>query len=444
MKEILVIGAGRSASTLIQYLLNQTSSHDWFVTVADTNVALANEKVRGHKAGKAVAFDLHDQPERESRINNADLVISMLPARMHMEVANTCLSFCKHLLTASYVSPEMQMISEDAKTKGLIFLNECGLDPGIDHMTAQQDIDRIKSEGGRLISLKSFTGGLIAPESDNNPWNYKFTWNPRNVVTAGQGVAKFIRQGRYKYIPYHSLFTRTEPVNIKGWGAFEGYPNRDSLKYREKYGLQDIPTMLRSTLRRPGFCKAWNVFVQLGLTDDSYALEDSENMSYRDYANAFLYYHPTKSVEEKLCEYMSLKRDGGVFKKIQWTGLFERTKIPLPNATPARILQHLLEDKWRLDPEDKDMIVMQHQFEYELKDQGHQLVSSLVTLGSEPPHTAMSKTVGWPLGIAAKLILTDQIKARGVLTPTIQEIYGPILKELKALGVEMLEEHKKL
>lgn len=439
MKEILIIGAGRSASSLIQYLLQQSTDHNWHVTIADTNIALAQEKLDGHPNGSAVSFDLCDQGQKEVYIGKADLVVSMLPASLHGEVASGCEKLGKHLLTASYVSPEMKAFSASAKEKGLVFLNECGLDPGIDHMTAKQAIDRITNAGGVLKSFKSFTGGLVAPESDNNPWKYKFTWNPRNVVLAGQGTAKFIRQGRYKYIPYHSLFTRTEPIVVEGWGDFEGYPNRDSLKYREQYDLHDISTMIRGTLRRPGFCEAWNVFVQLGLTDDSYTLEDSENMTFRDYLNTFLYYHPDKTVEDKLCEYLKLDRSGDAFSKVDWTGLFEKKSIGLKNASPAKILQHLLEEKWSLTADDKDMIVMQHQFEYELENQSHRLISSLVTLGSDQLHTAMSKTVGWPLGIAAKLILTDQIKSRGVITPMIPEVYNPVLKELDGLGVQMQE-----
>ena len=439
MKEILVIGAGRSASSLIQYLLQQSTDHDWHITIADTDVGLAQEKLAGHPNGVAVSFDIFDETEKEVYFKKADLVVSMLPASLHKEVANSCLKHGRHLLTASYISQEMRALSADAKEKGLVFLNECVLDPGIDHMTGKQAIDSIAKAGGVLKSFKSFTGGLVAPQSDNNPWKYKFTWNPRNVVLAGQGTAKFIRQGRYKYIPYHSLFTRTEPISIEGWGDFEGYPNRDSLKYRQQYDLLDIPTMIRGTLRRPGFCEAWNVFVHLGLTDDSYTLEDSENMTYRDYINTFLYYHPDKTVEDKLCEHLKLNRPGEIYDRIAWTGLFENKKIGLSHASPAKILQHLLEEKWSLDPEDKDMIAMQHQFEYELENQTHRLISSLVTLGSDRLHTAMSKTVGWPLGISAKLVLTDQIKSRGVITPMLPEVYNPVLKELDSLGVQMQE-----
>lgn len=230
MKEIFVIGAGRSASSLIDYLLEQSSENDWLIVVGDTDIELAKDKIGDHAHGQAMAFDLFDPEQRKEQIAKSDLVISMLPANLHLEVAKSCLELSKHLLTASYISPDMKAMSSTVEEKGLVFLNECGLDPGIDHMTAKQAIDRIHSASGALKSFKSFTGGLVAPESDDNPWHYKFTWNPRNVVLAGQGAAKFIRQGRYKYIPYSRLFTRTESISIEGWGDFEGYPNRDSLK----------------------------------------------------------------------------------------------------------------------------------------------------------------------------------------------------------------------
>jgi saccharopine dehydrogenase-like NADP-dependent oxidoreductase len=199
-------------------------------------------------------------------------------------------------------------------------MNEIGLDPGIDHMSAMKIIDDIREQGGKIILFESFCGGLVAPESDNNLWNYKFTWNPRNVVLAGQGgTAKFLHEGNYKYIPYNMLFRRTEFMEVEGYGRFEGYANRDSLKYRSVYGLEDAKTLYRGTLRRVGFSKAWNIFVQLGMTDDSYIMEDSENMSYRDFINAFLPFHPTDSVELKLRHLLKIDQDDMLWDKLMET-----------------------------------------------------------------------------------------------------------------------------
>ncbi len=440
MKNILVLGAGRTVPSLIDYLAKCTGP-ELSIRLADKSEQLALQKARNYSNVTGLQFDVSNKEQLNTEVNRADLVISLLPVKFHFEVAKSCLLARKHLLTASYISEEMKSLDNEAVGNGVLLLNECGLDPGIDHMTAMAALDAIRLKSGKKIeSFVSYTGGLVAPESDNNPWHYKFTWNPRNVVLAGRETAQFIRNGRYKYIPYHRLFTRLEPVKITGFGDFEAYPNRDSLKYRELYGLDDVQTMLRGTLRRPGFCQGWNILVQLGLTDDSYTLEGLDGMTYRDFINTFLYYHPTKLVEEKLCQYLNIEPEGEVMKQLSWLGIFEKTAIGLDQASPADVLQHLLEQKWKLDPQDKDMIVMQHQVGYQGQNGIEKLKTSLVVLGENPVHTAMAKTVGWPLAIAAKLILTGAINDRGVKLPVTAEYYKPILRELQTLGVSIIEE----
>ena len=440
MKKILVIGAGRSTSSLIQYLLFNAENEHWFVTVADQSKDLASEAVGTHDKARAIAFDVNNDEERNRLIDESDLVISMLPAHMHISVAKDCVKYGKHMVTASYVSNEMKALNEEAKAAGIILMNEIGVDPGIDHLSAMRVIDHIKEKNGRLEAFETFTGGLVAPESDNNPWNYKFTWNPRNVVLAGQGTCKFIQNGKYKYIPYHKLFRRTEIIDIEGYGKFEGYANRDSLKYREIYGLDDIPTMYRGTLRKPGFCKAWNIFVQLGATDDSYIMDDTENMTHRDFINSFLAYNETDSVELKFKHYMNIRQDDvELFEKFVWLGIFENTKVGIKNATPAQILQHILEKKWTLDKEDKDMIVMWHRFLYELNGEYKEIHSSMVVKGDDQKYTAMAKTVGLPVAIASKMILNGTISTPGVHVPISKEIYNPILNELENYGINFME-----
>lgn len=440
MKKILVIGAGRSTSSLIQYLLFNAEKERWFVTVADQSKELAFEAIGNHSSAKAIAFDVTNNELRSQLIDDSDLVISMLPAHMHISVANDCIKYKKHMVTASYVSKEMKELDSAAKEAGIIIMNEIGVDPGIDHLSAMRVINHIKEEGGGLQAFETFTGGLVSPESDDNPWNYKFTWNPRNVVLAGQGVCKFIQNGRYKYIPYHKLFRRTEIIDIDGYGKFEGYANRDSLQYREIYGLQDIPTMYRGTLRRPGFCKAWHYFVKLGATDDSYVIEDSENMTYRQFINSFLPYNPDDSVELKFKHYFNIRQDDiEIYEKFEWLGVFEETKIGLKEATPAQILQHILEQKWTLAPEDKDMIVMWHRFRYTVNNEDKEIHSSMVVKGDDQKYTAMAKTVGLPVAIATKMILNGTIKTPGVHVPITKEIYSPILDELENYGINFIE-----
>ncbi|WP_273568275.1 saccharopine dehydrogenase family protein [Maribacter halichondriae] len=441
MRKILVLGAGKSTSYLLDYFLEKAETEKLHLTIGDINPEAIPENIKSHTSCTVLQLDIFKEEERKKAIQNVDIVVSMLPARFHIEVAKDCIAFEKHLVTASYISEEIKALDDAAKSKGLIFMNEIGLDPGIDHMSAMQIIDRIRAKGGKMLLFESFTGGLVAPESDTNLWNYKFTWNPRNVVLAGQGgAAKFFQEGTYKYIPYHKLFRRTEFFNIEGYGRFEGYANRDSLNYREAYGLQDVLTLYRGTMRRVGFSKAWNMFVQLGMTDDTYTIENSEGMTYREFVNLFLPYSPTDSVELKLRHYLKIEQDDIMWEKLVELNIFTSEKtIPLKNATPAQMLQYILEDSWTLSDDDKDMIVMYHKFGYELNGENHQVDANMVVIGRNRTHTAMAKTVGLPVAIATLLILNEKIKNPGVQIPISKEVYEPILKELESLGIVFKE-----
>jgi len=442
MRSILIFGAGRSASSLIRYLLEKSESENLHLIVADLSLALAEKKTQNHPNATPIALNIFDTEERKAAIQNASIVISMLPAYLHIEIAQDCLEFKKHLVTASYISDAMQSLNEEAIKNNLIFMNEIGLDPGIDHMSAMKVIDEIRAKGGKMLLFESFCGGLVAPESDNNLWNYKFTWAPRNVVLAGQGgAAKFVQEGTYKYIPYGTLFRRTEFLEVEGYGKFEAYSNRDSLKYRSIYGLDDILTLYRGTIRRVGYSKAWNMFVQLGMTDDSYIMEDSENMSYRQFTNSFLPYHPTDSVEIKTRLILKIDQDDIMWDKLLELDLFNPDKkVDLPNATPAQILEKILSDSWTLEPDDKDMIVMYHKFGYELDGEKKQIDSKMVCIGDDQTYTAMAKTVGLPVAMATLLILNRKITTPGVQLPINKEVYVPILKELEEHGVVFNEQ----
>ncbi|WP_289645121.1 saccharopine dehydrogenase family protein [Maribacter aestuarii] len=441
-RKILVVGAGKSTSFLIDYFLEKSDDEQLHLTIGDINPAVIADHIQSHESCTVLQLDIFDDAQRKEVISESDIVVSMLPARMHIKVAEDCIVFGKHLVTASYVSDEIKALDARAKEKGLVFINEMGLDPGIDHMSAMQIIDNIRSKGGKMLLFESFTGGLVAPESDNNLWNYKFTWNPRNVVVAGQGgTAKFLQEGTYKYIPYNQLFRRTEFFEIEGYGKFEGYANRDSLNYREAYGLQDVLTLYRGTMRRVGFSKAWNMFVQLGMTDDSYQVENSEGMSYREFVNLFLPYSPTDSVELKLRHLLKIDQDDIRWEKLLELNLFDGEKtVPLKNATPAQILQYILEDSWTLQDDDKDMIVMYHKFGYEIHGAKKQIDANMVVIGENRTYTAMAKTVGLPVAIATLLILNRKITTPGVQIPITREVYEPILKELKAYGI-IFKEH---
>jgi saccharopine dehydrogenase-like NADP-dependent oxidoreductase len=441
MRKILVIGAGKSASFLIKYLLDKSTSENLHIIIGDVNIQHAKKLIGNHENAQAIVLDVFDKQSREQAVENADIVVSMLPARFHIEVAKDCITFGKHMVTASYISDEMQALDNSAKEKGLVFMNEIGVDPGIDHMSAMQVIDRIREKGGKMILFESFCGGLVAPESDNNLWNYKFTWNPRNVVVAGQGgSAKFLQEGTYKYIPYNRLFRRTEFLEVDGYGRFEVYANRDSLKYQSVYGLDNLKTLYRGTMRRVGFSRAWNMFVQLGMTDDSYTIDDSENMSYRDFVNAFLPYSHTDSVELKFRYQLKIEQDDLIWDKLLELDIFSSEKrVELVRATPAQILQKILMDSWTLAEDDKDMLVMYHKFGYELHGEKHQIDATMVSVGDDQTYTAMAKTVGLPVAIATLAILNGKITTPGVQLPITKEVYEPILKELETFGITFHE-----
>ena len=441
MRNILIIGAGKSTAQLVKYLLEKAEKEDLYLIIADQVLSNAERLVRNTLRAKAVELNINKIEDRRKQIAEADIVISMLPAFLHSIVAEDCLELAKNLVTASYISDEMLKMNAEVKKKGLVFMNEIGLDPGIDHMSAMRIIDRIRDEGGKIILFESFCGGLLAPESDTNLWNYKFTWNPRNVVLAGQGgAAEFIQEGTYKYIPYHRLFRRTEFLDVENHGRFEAYANRNSLKYRSIYGLDDVLTLYRGTMRRVGFSRAWNLFVQLGMTDDSYNLQHTETMSYREFTNLFLPYSPNDSVELKLRHMLRIDQDDLLWDKLLELDLFNPDKIlNLREATPAQCLQHILENKWTLEETDKDMIVMYHKFGFLLNGEQKQIDSTMVIIGENQTYTAMAKTVGLPVAIAALKILNKEITQPGVQLPIAREVYEPILKELEDYGIVFKE-----
>ncbi len=441
VRTILVIGAGKSTSYLLDYFLEKSRSEKLRLRIGDIHPENIPEQFAKHPHCEVFSLDIFNDEERKNAISDASIVVSMLPASLHIKVAEDCIAYKKHLVTASYISKEIKALDVEAKKHGLVFMNEIGLDPGIDHMSAMEVIDRIRDAGGKMLLFESFTGGLVAPESDTNLWHYKFTWNPRNVVLAGQGgAAKFIQEGTYKYIPYHKLFRRTEFLEVDGYGTFEAYANRDSLNYREAYGLQDALTLYRGTMRRVGFSKAWQMFVLLGMTDDSYTIENSEGMSYREFVNLFLPYSPTDSVELKLRHYLKIDQDDIMWGKLLELNLFDHTKkIPLKNASPAQMLQYILEDSWTLKEDEKDMIVMYHKFGYEINGEKKQIDANMVVIGENRRFTAMSKTVGLPVAIATLNILNGKITTPGVQIPIRKEVYTPILSELKNHGINFKE-----
>jgi saccharopine dehydrogenase-like NADP-dependent oxidoreductase len=436
MQHILVLGAGLSSSYLIKYLLANAKKENWHITVADQSLALAESKIKKHPLAKAIALDVSNKEQREAEIKKADIVVSLLPPTLHILAAKECIKCKKHLVTASYISDEMKSLHNQALKADVLFLNEIGLDPGIDHLSAMEMIHGIQTKGGEIVSFKSYCGGLVAPEFDNNPWNYKFTWNPRNVILAGQATAKYLEDVQVKFIPANRIFTQTQDVSVKGCGKFESYANRDSLGYIEPYGITSARTVLRGTLRKKGYSLNWNNLVKLGLTDDTFQIQHSHEMSYRNLLCAFIPSANDANIEDKLSEFLNISKSSKEYKRITWLGLLSNDLIGLKNASPAQILQNLLQQKWKLEKTDLDMIVMKHEITYKLGSKIQKADSTLVVKGEDAVYTAMAKTVGLPLAIATKLILQGKINSRGVQIPVHEEFYKPILKELEKFGVK--------
>lgn len=439
---ILVLGAGRSSSVLIRYLLREGEARGWTVTVADADEALARQRVAQAANGQSLYCPLSDENLLRSAIRASDLVISLVPAGLHPAVAAICLNENRHMLTASYVSPAMQALHPEAQAKGLLFLNECGLDPGLDHMSALAVIHRLQGEGYTLTSFESYTGGLIDPASDpDNPWRYRFTWNPRNVVVAGQGTARFRWGGMDKFIPYHQLFHRVTPIEVAGVGWVEGYANRDSLQYQELYGLRDIATLIRGTLRFQGFCSAWNVLVQLGCTEDSYPIDGVQHLTHAGFIERFVP-ADAAALELRVARLAGVAASGDEMAKLKWAGFFRDDPVGLAKGTPAQITEHILAKCWALQPGHRDLVVMWHRFQGYRDNQRLEIQSSFSATG-DACETAMARTVGLPLAIAAKLLLTGKLKQRGVVVPVHPDVYQPILTELQTHHIRFTE-HERL
>ena len=439
-KVILVLGAGRSSSSLIAHLLRQAEQEQWRIEVGDLSLEAAKTKVNGHLHGEAFALSGSDHTERDARIAGADLVISMLPAFMHVDVAQVAIEAGVNVITPSYVSPEMKALDGAARSAGVLVLNELGLDPGIDHMSAMQVIDDIREQGGTMIGFASYCGGLVAPASDDNPWHYKLSWNPRNVVLAGQGgSATFLEQGRLRVVPPHRTFQSLVSIEVEG-RAYDGYPNRDSLSYREAYGLQNVETLVRGTLRSSGFSQSWDLLVQLGMVRDDASLTWPQGISWSDWTRTFLPAQVEQGKDVRLAVKSLTGAGDEVLERLEWLGLFDESIGPTcTEGSPAQVIEALVTERWKLQPEDRDMIVMWHRFEYELNGERKAKTSSLCLEGKDNVFTAMSDTVGLPMALAVKPLLNGDFGTLGVDVPMSKVYYEPLLKGLEALGIRFVE-----
>ena len=439
MKRILVIGAGRSSLYLIEYLQQYCIKTEGLLIICDQNTEAIESLLSSKDAIEYHQLSIQDQSLLEPLIQSADIVVSLLPAFLHVQIAEKCLEFNKHLATASYISPQMRDLHEAANAKGLVFLNEMGLDPGIDHMSAMCLFDQIHAKGGEITGFKSFCGGLVADEDDgDNPWRYKFSWNPRNVVLAAQGGdAHFLKDGQEMALTYQEVFDQIELIDVPGYGSLEAYANRDSLSYIQLYGLEGVNDLIRGTFRKPGYCKAWQTLIQFGLTDDQIHLSlpptTTLSMFYQQVSG--LTYQNTLALNSLL------NGDQALLQKLLYIGFMSDDVLDKTTGTAASILESILVKKWMLCPQDKDLVIMLHDVAYTLNGQTHHQYSSLVLKGEDAHRTAMAKTVGLPLAIGVKMILEGRMHETGVLAPMHKSIYEPVMLELSSLGIVFNESH---
>lgn len=442
MQTILVAGAGKTSTYLIEYLLKHAAKCNWKVIVADGNADAIALKTGNSPYATAAVIDITDDTQRKPLVQQSNIVVSLMPPHLHVLLAKDCLEYGKHIITSSYVSDDMKALDSPAREAGLMFMCEMGLDPGIDHMSANQIIHSIQKVAATIISFKSNTGGLVAPESDDNPWHYKFTWNPRNIVVAGSSGGKYLSNGQTIDIPYEKVFedvVAASHIDAAG-GDLVYYPNRDSLKYLDLYDVPEIKTFVRGTFRHPDFCEGWSTIIKLGITNPNDKIDATE-LTHKDWLKLKTdHTDGAITIKEHVAAILGLSADAKVMNMLQWLGLFDDTVIADGTYSSADILLNILLNKWQLKPEDKDMIVMQHEVVYIHKAKETTLTSTLVLKGEHGDHSAMAKTVGMPMAILAKLVLTGKVKAPiGVHIPNMPSIYKPVLAELKNEGISFTD-----
>ncbi len=446
MKNVLVLGSGQSAAYLIAKLLDDALSEDLFVTVGDRNLEAARARVGDHPRGAAVELDINDAGQRSAEIERSALVVNMLPAAFHHLVAWDCVAHGRDMLSVCYRDQTTRNLDPDAQRKGILLLSELGLDPGIDHMSAMALIRRVEAAGGRIVAFRSYGSGIPAPHQPHNPLRYALTWDPRNVVMAGQAGAQYLDDGDIKIVPFHHVFQHTWPCEVEGVGTLEAYANRDALSYMQSFGLEHVRTMIRGTLRYPGWSETWSQIVRLGLPNETLRIPELSRRSYAEVVEMFL---PTDmrgaSIEQRMARYLQISPTGRIMDNLRWLGLFSREPIGCPGDTSCAMMVHLLEQKLPLPADQRDLVLLVHELEVSYPDRPDERITSTFAVEGEPGgFTAMSRTVGLPIAIAAELKLRGELTLTGSLIPTHPAIYEPILAEIHAAGLRFTERREPL
>ena len=441
MKKILILGAGKSSPYLISYLIDHAKENDWFITVGDLDKSLAESRINKKDNVEAIYFDINDTELRNKYFKNSDIVINILAPRFQHLIALTCVQYGKHMISVSYQDKRIRELDRDAQNKRILILTEIGLDPGIDHMSAASLINRISSNNGVVKVFQSYGGGLPAPDSIDNPFKYVISWNPRNVVMAGENGAQYIEDGKIVLIPFHNVFQHTWSVEVPGLGIMEAYPNRDSLYYQEQYGFANADTVIRGTLRYPGWCETWYYIIRLGLPNEKLTIPNLADKTYAELTEMFL--HPEVgdgNLKHRVASFLNINPTGTIMEKLQWLGLFSGEKIGENLETSAEVLTHLIAKKLVLNPDARDMVVLQHKLiaEYE-NNRKEQIISTMINYGEKAGFSSMAKSVGLPAAIVAKLLMQKKLPLTGCHIPTNPVIYEPVLKELEEAGFNFNE-----
>ncbi len=440
MNNILILGAGLVAGPLVEYLLKTPG---FFVVLTDMEPEKPRKMIAGHPNGKAMELDIQNDVSLRNAIAKADLVISMVPNTFHPVVAKATIDLGKPMLTASYVTPDMHVLDDAARKKGVLILNELGLDPGIDHMEAMRIIRDVKSRGGQVSAFTSYCGGLPAPDSNNNPFGYKFSWSPRGVLLASKSSARYFKDGQEAVIPARELFANPASIVVPNLGTFEGYPNRDSVPYREIYGIPEAETVLRGTLRYPGWCRTLKTISEMGYLDEE--ARDLTGSTFRRLTETLLGAEPGADIAQAAAAHLDTDIASDVLERLEWLGLYDDKPLPFDHGSPLDNLVALMTEKLKYAEGERDMILLQHEFLARSSDgKQEKIISTLVDYGLPGGYSSMSKTVGLPVALAAKLVLKGRIQKTGVQIPVFPEIYGPILEELKTLGIGFQEDRRYL
>ncbi len=435
MKKILVLGAGMVSKPLVRYLLDQP---DFYVIMASRTVSKADKIINGHFKGKTLSLNIDDENTLENLISNADLTVSLLPYNYHVKIAKLCIKHKKHLVTTSYVSDEMRDLDTEAKEAGVILLNECGLDPGIDHMSAMRVIHEVEKDRGKIISFRSTTGALPSHEANNNPFGYKFSWSPRGVLLASLNPSRWLEGNKIVSYPGEELFENYIIQDVMGVGSFENYPNRNSVPYKDIYGLKDAKTVYRGTFRMTGWCETMRDIVKLGWLNDK-TISDFKGKTYGDLTRYFIGIDLDDDLIKSTAEFLNLSIYSTVIKRLEWLGLFGDEILPNNKDNALDYLNILTLKKMSLCNGERDMIVMHHEFIVKNSTNTQYITSTLVDYGIPYEDSAVARTVALPAAIAVKMILNEKIKLNGVYIPVIPKIYNPILDELEDIGIKFNE-----